>query len=72
MPVNSFIFKAYFDLIAQLHESVIIEKILSMFQTPKPFITDDRVALSLDHLMVWFKLWIGLLLIASLAFFAEL
>jgi hypothetical protein len=71
MAVNSFMFKAYNDKVAQLHESGIIEWIHRIFKPKKPIITDKRVSLSLDHLMIWFKLWIGLLLAASLAFFAE-
>jgi hypothetical protein len=72
MGVNSFMFKAYRDIIAQLHESGMMELFHRLFIPIKPIIDDDRVALSLDHLMIWFKLWIGLLLIVSVVFFAEL
>jgi hypothetical protein len=72
MAVNSFIFKAYGDKIAQLHESGIIEWIFRKYKPKNPPIDDNRVALSLDHLMIWFKLWIGLLLIVSVVFSVEL
>jgi hypothetical protein len=63
MGVNNFIFKPYTDKLAQLQESGIIERILRIFKPKKPITSDNRVALSLDHLMIWFKLLIALLLI---------
>jgi hypothetical protein len=70
--VNSFMFKAYNDKVVQLLESGIIEWFLRMFKPRKPIVDDYRVALSLDHLTIWFKLWIGLLLVATSVFLAEL
>jgi hypothetical protein len=72
MPVNSFMFKPYSDKVSQLKESGIIDWIHSKMRPKKPNIADNRVALSLDHLMVWFKLWFALLLVACVAFFAEI
>jgi hypothetical protein len=72
IPVNSFMFKAYYEKVSQLQESGIIKWIHRKFNETKPIVNDDRVALSIDHLMIWFKLWIGLLLITSVVFLAEI
>jgi hypothetical protein len=68
--VNSFIFKAYGDKLSQLVESGIIEWILRGLKLS--ITKDEPVALSLNHLIIWFKLWIGLLLVASVVLSAEL
>ena len=40
-------------------------------QAPKPEPDDDKIVLTMDHLMVGFTIWLGMLLIASVVFIAE-
>jgi hypothetical protein len=48
------------DKIVQLHESGIMAKLMEI-PKPKENISDsDPMPLSLDHLLIWFKLWLGL------------
>ena len=44
----------------------------SSLRKPEPEPDDDKVVLTMDHLSVGFIIWLGILLIASLAFIAEL
>jgi hypothetical protein len=66
MPTNFYLFKAINEKITQMIESGIMEKILGK-ETEK-----SAVALSIDHLLIWFKLWGGFLLVASAAFVGEI
>ena len=41
-------------------------------QAPEPEPDDDKVVLTMDHLSVGFTIWLGMLLVALVAFIAEL
>jgi hypothetical protein len=71
MDTHNFMIEAYNDKIVQLFESGIIEIIWKMMHKNYP-IDDDRKALSLDQLHMWFILWGGLLLIAVASFIIEI
>jgi hypothetical protein len=64
--------EAYLDKVKHLVESGIIENMMSYLKPRKQFKNDDPVALSIDHLLVWFQLWAGLLLISILFFSLEI
>jgi hypothetical protein len=71
LPIRHFITDVLNDKIVQLHESGIMGKLMEI-PKPKENITDnDPAALSLDHLGIWFKLWLGLVLIAISFFLVE-
>jgi hypothetical protein len=55
----------------QLIESGIIDNILSYFKPKERFENDEPTQLTLDHLLIWFQLWMGLLSIAVTSFFFE-
>jgi hypothetical protein len=59
------------DKIVQLQESGIMAKFIKIWKPRKSSNDSDPVQLSLDHLLVWFKLWLGFILIAACFFFAE-
>jgi hypothetical protein len=69
-PMNHFLFDAYNDKIIQMTETGILQKILEP-EKHKPVASDDPVPLSLDHLSIWFLLWIGMLLITAFVFLGE-
>jgi hypothetical protein len=70
---SNFLLDAYTDKVMHLVESGIIENILSYFKPQKPpNNNDDHIALSMDHLMIWFQLWAALLMVAVLFFFCEI
>jgi hypothetical protein len=69
---NSFMCRGYLDKVMYLVESGIIEKIVSYFKPKKRPEDDDPVALSIDHLLIWFQLWAGCLFIAVVFFFLEI
>jgi hypothetical protein len=69
---NSFLHQSYLDKIMQLVESGIIENIMSYLKPRNLPKDDERVALSIDHLLIWFQLWAGLLLVAVLFFLLEI
>ena len=76
-PVYDFIFTTFDWKIKQLVEGGFfahwIDRYLShpSVQAPKPEPDDDKVVLTMDHLMVGFTIWLAMLLIASVAFIAE-
>ena len=49
-----------------------IDRYLSDSSLRKPEMEDDRVVLTMDHLSVGFSIWLGMLLIASVAVIVEL
>jgi hypothetical protein len=59
------------DKIVQLHESGIMGKLIEIPKPMENISNSDPVSLSLDHLLIWFQLWLILLLIAACFFFAE-
>jgi hypothetical protein len=72
LPPNFFMFKSLNDKIVQLQESGIMGKFLN-FEVKKAAKEEiDPVPLSIDHLSVWFKLWIGLLMVTCLTFIVEI
>jgi hypothetical protein len=68
---KSFIFDSYHDKAVQLVESGIVEYNLAKSKSKKQVKSSGPVALSIDHLLIWFQLWAGLLLVAVLFFLAE-
>jgi hypothetical protein len=66
---NFYLFNAFNEKITQMVESGIMEWVLRQ-KASKPE-ESEPVELSLDHLSIWFKLWAGFLLIASVAFVGE-
>jgi hypothetical protein len=70
MQTNHFLFDAYNENIVRMTESGIMQKITEE-QLPKPPEDDQPTVLSLEHLLIWFKVWIGLLLITSAVFIIE-
>jgi hypothetical protein len=70
MQTNHFLFDAYNENVVRMTESGIMQKIIEE-RKPKPFEDDQQIALSFEHLLIWFKVWIGLLLIASVVFIVE-
>jgi hypothetical protein len=72
ISTNSLMRESYLDKIMQLVESGIIENIMSYYKPEKQSKDDEPVALSIDHLLIWFQLWAGLLLIAVLFFLLEI
>jgi hypothetical protein len=69
MPANFFLLNAFNERITQMIESGIMEKIFRT-EAKKPEESQPAV-LSFDHLLIWFMLWAGLLLIASAVFVGE-
>jgi hypothetical protein len=69
MPANSFLLNAFNERITQMIESGIMEKIFRT-EAKKPE-ESQPVVLSIDHLLIWFMLWAGLLLIAGAVFVCE-
>jgi hypothetical protein len=63
--------EGYLNKINQLVESGIIEKMISYLKPSNRPEDEGHVALSIDHLLIWFQLWAGLLLIAVLFFLLE-
>jgi hypothetical protein len=70
LPLNHFMFDALDDKIVKLTESGIIENIVKGTFSPKQNDAEPTV-LQLDHLLIWFILWIALLLITTFMFFGE-
>jgi hypothetical protein len=66
--INSFLCKGYLEKIMHLVESGIIENIMSNLKPRIQPKNDDPVALSIDHLLIWFQIWAGCLLTAVLFF----
>jgi hypothetical protein len=71
METNNLLLEPYNELIIKMTESGIMEKMLD-FPKSKPTDVDQPTALSLDHLLIWFKIWIGFLLVTSVVFVIEL
>jgi hypothetical protein len=70
---NSVFYESYLEKVMHLVESGIIEKITSHLKPlKKQSKDDDPVALSIDHLLIWFQLWGGFLMIALLFFLLEI
>jgi hypothetical protein len=69
---NIFLFDEYMDTVMYLVESGIIEKIAKTYVKKDEPKDDENVALSIDHLLIWFQLWAALLLIAVLFFLVEI
>jgi hypothetical protein len=70
---KNFLFHAYKDRSVQLLESGIVEKILSDLKPTKKLRSDDDPAvLTLEHLLIWFQLWMGFLAVSTAFFFVEL
>jgi hypothetical protein len=72
VSTDSVLREGYLDKIMQLVESGIIENIMSYNKSKERPKNDDPVVLSIDHLLIWFQLWAGLLLIAVLFFLVEI
>jgi hypothetical protein len=64
--------QSYMDKITYLVESGIIEKIKNSFNQRIVPNDNEDVALSINHLLIWFQLWVGLLLIAVFIFSLEI
>jgi hypothetical protein len=71
LPLNHFMFEALNDKIIQLQESGIMQKLFETSYRNANATDDDPQPLSFTHLIIWFQLWCGLLLISILFFFLE-
>jgi hypothetical protein len=69
MTLNSILFKPFNKKIIQMVESGIMEKVLR--QKIKEKEDDQPTVLCIDHLLIWFYLWGGFLLVAGAAFVSE-
>jgi hypothetical protein len=72
ISTDSFLCEGFLDKIMQLVESGIIENIMSYFKPKEQAKDDDPVVLSIGHLLIWWQLWAGLLLVAFLFFLLEI
>jgi hypothetical protein len=70
-PTNHFMYDVYNEKIAQLVESGIVQNFLDSSKPKKPIENDKRVPLSVDHLLIWFQLWMGLLVASIVVFLLE-
>jgi hypothetical protein len=70
---NSDFRESYMDKLLQLTNSGIVEKIRRDIEDPpKPPIHAENIRISIDHLLIWFQLWAGLLMVAVLFFLLEI
>ena len=75
-PEHDFLYSTFDWKIKRLVEggffALWIDKYLSDFSLRKPNPEDNKVVLTMDHLMVGFTIWLGMLLVASVAMIVEL
>jgi hypothetical protein len=69
---KNFIFDSFNKIIVKLVESGISEKIIKDHKKElTPEIVEEHIVLTIDHLLIWFQIWLVCLILASFAFFLE-